>query len=438
MPKITLIGAGSHVFSRRLITDILTWPSLNASTITLMDIDEEKVETMAALARRMVAQAGVGATIEATTDLRRALDGADYVTVAIRVGGSRQHITIPLEYGINQAIGDTSGPGGVFYFLRNAPAIIEMAYIMEEVCPNALMLNYTNPMVMISWAVDVLADINYVGLCHSVQGTARTLAGYIGAPFEEISYWAAGINHMAWFLDYRWKGQDAYPLLWKAMEDPEVYEKDMVKWETMKHFGAFVSESSVHLSEYLPYFRRTPELISRYTSTKMWGVPVEDPTRSDPEKRWAGVEERRRQQDEELRRLALGQDEIPMERSHEFCSYILNAMETNEPYVFNGNVANTHLITNLLTDAIVEVPIMVDNCGLHPCHVGELPAQLAALNRTSLAVQELAVQGLVEGDRESIYQAVQLDPLTSSLLSLDQIREMVGRMFDADAQWITI
>ena len=204
--KITVIGAGSFVFARRLVTDVLTWPSLQDAAIALMDIDESKLSIMAALARRMVAQAGTGATVEGTTDLEAALDGADYVAVTIRVGQSRAHIDIPLQYGIDQAIGDTSGPGGVFYFLRNAPAVVHIAQAMARLCPDALMLNYTNPMVMLSWAVTSLTDIRYVGLCHSVQGTAMTLADYVGAPFEEVSYWVAGINHMAWFLKFLWQG----------------------------------------------------------------------------------------------------------------------------------------------------------------------------------------------------------------------------------------
>jgi alpha-galactosidase len=435
MPKITLIGAGSHVFARRLLTDILTWPSLQDATLSLMDIDAAKVETMAALTRKMVAQQGVGARVEATTDLRTALEGADYVVVSIRVGDSRSHVAIPLKYGINQAVGDTSGPGGVFYFLKNAPAMIEIAQMMEEVCPEALMLNYTNPMVMLCWAIDWLTDIRYVGLCHSVQGTAAHLAEYIGAPMDEISYWAAGINHMAWFLEYNWKGEDAYPLIWQAMQKPEVYERDVVKFEILKHFGAFVSESSIHMSEYTPYFRRTPEMLERFFNERMWGVSARGSSMEDRAATWA---ERRKAQDEELRRLAHGDEPLPMERSHEFCTRILNAIETNVPYVFNGNVCNTDLITNLLRGGIVEVPIMADRGGLHPCHVGDLPPGLAALNRTSLNVQELAVTGFVEGEREYIYQAVQMDPLTSSLLTLDEIRSMVDEMFEADADFITL
>jgi alpha-galactosidase len=438
MPKVTVIGAGSFVFARRLVTDLLTWPSLQDSTIALMDVNADKLETMAALARRMVAQAGTQAQVESTTDLRQALDGADYVTVAIRVGQDRNNVEIPLQYGIDQAVGDTSGPGGVFYFLRNAPAVVDIARTMREACPSALMLNYTNPMVMLSWAVTALTGIRYVGLCHSVQGTAMAMARYIGAPFEEVSYWAAGINHMAWYLKFLWKGRDAYPLLWEAMGNPEIYAQDIVKWEVMKHFGAFVSESSIHMSEYVPYFRRTPELIDRHTDEKMWGVAPKGLSR---EERRAGWMRRRELQEEENRRLAFGEDEIPIDRSHEYFSRILNAAETNIPYVFNGNVPNTGLIANLPPAAddqpvIVEVPIVVDGCGLHPCAVGNLPPALAALNRSNLCVQELTVKGYLEKDREPIYRAVQLDPLTSSLLSLSEIRQMVDEMFEAHQAYI--
>jgi len=435
MPKVAIVGAGSLVFARRLVTDMLTWPSLQDSTIALMDIDENRLETMAALAHKMVAQTDVGAKVESTTDLRSALDGADYVAVAIRVGEGWNNVEIPLKYGINQAVGDTTGPGGTFYFLRNAPDIINIARTMEQVCPDALMLNYTNPMVMLSWAVHKLTNIRYVGLCHSVQGTAMQLAEYIGVPFEEISYWVAGINHMAWFLKFQWQGKDAYPKLWEVMNDPDIYERDIVRWEILKYFGAFVTESSIHSSEYMPYFRRTPELIDRYTSEKMWGVLSK---RMSKHERLALYQKMRDEQEAENRRMAYSPEEIPIERSHEYFSRILNAIETNVPYVFNGNVPNTNLITNLLQDSIVEVPIVADGCGLHPCYVGDLPPALAALNRTSLNVQELAVKGFVEKKREYIYEAVQLDPLTTTILTLPEIRQMVDQMFEADKEYITI
>ena len=431
--KITLVGAGSHVFSHRLITDVLTWPSLQDAILCLMDIDEEKLALTAKFARKLVQQLGVGAQVVATSDIREAVAGADYVIIAIRVGESRNHITIPYRYGINQAIGDTMGPGGVFYFLRNMPAILSIVQAVEELAPQALILNYTNPMGMISWAVKELCNVRYVGLCHSVQGTARTLAEYIGAPFEQVSYWAAGINHMAWFLRFEWRGEDAYPLLWKAMEDPDIYARDIVKWEIMRYFGAFVSESSIHNSEYMPYFRRTPALIERYTSDRMWGV---SPGNLDPDARWARVLERRKAQDEETRRLVASDAPLPAERSHEYCSHILNAKQTNTPFVFNGNVPNEGLISNLPANSIVEVPILVDGTGLHPCQVGNLLPALAALNRSNLAVQELAVKGFIEQDRKSIYQAIQLDPLTAAILPLPDIRKMVDEIFEADKEYL--
>ncbi len=435
MLKITLVGAGSHVFSRRLIADILTWPSLQDATISLMDVAEDRLSLMAALARKMVKQLGTRAKIEASTDLQAALDGADYVTVSIKASASRKHITIPFKHGINHAIGDTMGPCGVFYFLKNAPALIEIVRAMEQVCPNALMLNYTNPMVMLSWAVSRLSAIRYVGLCHSVQGTAKHMAEYINMPFERVSYWAAGINHMAWFLKFYAQGEDGYPLLWKAMKDPDIYERDIVNWEVLKHFGAFVSESSIHFSEYVPYFRRTPALIDQHTSEKMWGNMRKGQISED---RWASVLARRAKEEKEHRRLARSDDAITIERSQEYCARIMNAIETNVPYVFNGNVPNSGLITNLLQRSVVEVPIMVDGCGLHPCYVGDLPPALAGLNRTSLNVQELAVRGFIEGNREYINQAIQLDPLTASLLSLSEIRGMVDEMFEADQDAISI
>ena len=435
MSKITLIGAGSHVFARRLIGDVITWPSLADSTIQLMDLSQERLDLMAALAKRMVEKQGVGVKFQATTDLKTALEGSDYVFTTIRVGDSHKNVEIPEKYGIHLQVGDTTGPGGAFYFLYNAPAIVNIAQTMDQLCPDALLLNYTNPMVMLCWALRKLSKVRFVGLCHSVQGTAQRLAEYIGASFDDVSYWAAGINHMAWFLEYKVKGKDAYPRIWAAMEKPEVYERDIVKFEILKAFGSFVTESSIHMSEYTPYFLRTSELIEQHIGPKMWGVSSRRGL--SLEQRHAAREEMRRERDEENRRWATGEAELPpIERSGEYGSRIVNAVETNVPYVFNGNVPNTGLITNLWNDAIVEVPIMVDNTGLHPCYVGDLPPQLAALDRTSLAVQELVVKGWIERDRESIYQAIALDPLTTTQLSLTETRKMVDEMFAADEKYV--
>jgi alpha-galactosidase len=435
MPKIAIVGAGSHVFARRLIADALQWPSLCDSTICLMDVNPESLNTMATLARKMAKQLGVGAQIEATTDLTEALTDSDYVSVSIRVGDTHNNVSVPAKYGIMHSVGDTMGPGGVFYFLRNAPAVVKIAQTIDRVAPNALMLNYTNPMVMLSWAVKELTNTRYVGLCHSVQGTAMTMAGYLNVPFEDVSYWAAGINHMAWFLKYNVKGEDAYPALFKAMEDPDVYNRDIVKFEVMKYFGAFVSESSIHMSEYVPYFRRTQELIDRHTHERMWGVALRKGLTR--EQLVAAMAERRAEADREIQALAYGDGEVPIDLSHEYFSRILNAVETNVPYTFNGNVPNNGLISNLPANAVVEVPIMTDAMGLHPCQIGALPPVLAALNSSNLYVQELAVKGFIEKNREYIYQALQVDPLTASLLSLDKIREMTDEMFAADADYMT-
>jgi len=433
MPKLTIIGAGSFVFARRLITDMLTFPSLKDATISLMDVNESKLKTMARLASRLVAQEGTNARIEATTDLSTACEGADYVTSFIRVGDDWNNVLIPKKYGIDYAIGDTSGIAGTFYFLRNAPAMLNVARVMEEVSPKGILLNYTNPMTMLSKTILELTNIPYVGLCHSVQGTAQQLAEYTNVPFEEVSYKVAGINHMAWFLEFKHLGEDAYPLLWKVLEDQEVYEQDVVRWEMMKYLGAFVTESSIHNSEYNSFFRRTPEMIDRYTNEKMWGVLPKSWTDAQ---RLAYFEEIRANQDDENYRLSAGTEPIPVERSHEYFSRILNAVETNQPYVFNGNVKNTGLITNLPAEAVVEVPILADGNGLNPCTIGELPLVLAAYIQLNLQVQELAVKGFIEKERKFIYHAAMMDPLVSSILELPEIYRLVDELFAVDEAYI--
>ena len=263
MAKIVLIGAGSHVFARRLITDILSYPELQSGTITLVDIDQERLDLVTAFARKTVEQWGFSTRIEATTDRRKALEGADYVVTSIRVGGiaaNKLDIEVPAKYGVRQGIGDTIGPGGVFYGLRHIPAILEICHDMEEICPDAWLINYTNPMAMIMWAVNDYSHVKSVGLCHSVQNTSSELARYIGAPKEEVSYWVAGINHMAWFLEFNWRGRNAYPLLRERFKDPAVFSRpdahwagpDTVRAEIFRAFGYFNTESSQHMSEYVP------------------------------------------------------------------------------------------------------------------------------------------------------------------------------------------
>ena len=434
MAKIVLIGAGSHSFSKNLITDILTYPEFRDSTVTLMDIAQEPLALAAAFAMKLVKQNSFKTCIESTTDRREALKGANYVIVAIRVGGansSQADRKITLKYGINEAVGDTTGPGGVFYGARHIPAILDICHDMEELCPDAWLLNYTNPMAMITWAVNDYTKIKNVGLCHSVKNTAQELARYIGAPNEEFSYWVAGINHMAWFLEMTWRGEDAYPLLREKFKDFALYSKldahwagpDVVRAEIFKAFGYFVTESSRHMSEYVPYFRKSPELIKKFK--------LEDIGRFTPEAR----EQERKEQDAEFKLLLSSNRKLPLTHSGEYGSIIIHSMETGQPSRINGNVKNKGLITNLPEGCCVEVPCLVDKEGLHPCYVGDLPPQLAGLNRTNINVQELAVRGIAEGDKTKILQSILLDPLTGAMLTIDETRRMVDELFQANKEY---
>jgi len=439
-PKIAMIGAGSVVFAKRLLVDLLSWPALRDSEIALMDIHQGRLDLIHALGTRLVQQEGLGARITRTTDRRAALDGADYVICSIQVGGLEMYepdVEIPRRYGIDQTVGDTLGPGGVFRGLRTVPVLVSIARDMEALCPHALLINYSNPMNINMWGVSAATRIRNIGLCHSVQGTAGQLARYMGVPPEELSFWCAGINHQAWYLDLRRghggaRGEDLYPLLRQKLDDPETFARDRVRFEVMRHFGYFVTESTHHMSEYVPWFRTSSEQIERFT-TPRWDYFDICKNRQDPHY-------------EKMERQARGEEPVETDRTHEYCSYIVNSMETNTPYVMNANVQNTLgrssgvaggagavLISNLPPACNVEVPCLVDGSGVRPCAVGDLPEQLAAINRTNVNVQALAVEGALSGDREMIYRAVQMDPLTSALLTLDRTRQMVDELFAAEA-----
>jgi len=434
MVKIAIIGAGSHVFSKNLVTDFLSYSELGDSTITLMDIDRERLDLIAAFTKKLTSQHRFQARVESTTDRREALKDANYVIVSVRVGGfktKRVDLEIPAKYGVKQAVGDTIGPGGVFYGLRHIPALLDICHEMEELCPEAWLINYTNPMAMLCWAMNDHSHIKNVGLCHSVQGTAAELARYLGASIDEISYWVAGINHMAWFLELRWRGRDAYPLLREKFEDPSVYSgpnahwagPDIVRVEIFKALGYFNTESSQHMSEYVPYFRKRPELFRKFKLAYSIETTRE-------------MVKQRARQEEEMRRMISKDEEIPIQRSQEYCSFIIHSIETGTPRRINANVKNDGLITNLPQGCCVEVPCLVDRNGVHPCHVGELPSQCAALNKTNINVQELAVKAAVEKDKTLAFQAILLDPLTSSILAIDETRKMVDEMFEADKRYL--
>jgi len=444
VPKIAMIGAGSATFSRRLMSDLLTWPALENSEFALMDPNTERLELIGALAQKMIERRGTGAHAWTTTDRKAALDGADYVVTTLAIGyayeNDRPDVAIPRKYGLYQTVADTIGVGGVFRYLRTMPAMLEIGEDMARLCPQALWLNYVNPMNMIMWTLaEALPLLRAVGLCHSVQGTADRLASFVGVDKDDVAYWVAGINHQAWFLELRrgsYRGEDLYPKLRLAMDDPEIYAKDRVRFEVLRHFGYFVTESSRHMSEYVPWFRRTEEDRERYTpSTTMpeW-MRAESLNRQGGQ--LAAVPVRRAEVWASIKKQIAGEEPIDFKRSREYCSYIINAVETNTPFRFNGNVPNTGLITNLPPRCNVEVPILVDNAGLHPCHVGDLPSQLAAINRTNVNVQELAVKGFLNRDREAIYQACLVDPLASATVRLSDMRPMVDELFEANARWL--
>jgi len=438
VPKIALIGAGSVVFTRNLINDVLSFPALQGSEISLMDIDEGRLRLAHNLVRTMVQARGLPARVEATPDRREAVRGADYVIVTIQVGGLDAYahdIAIPQRYGVGQCVGDTLGPGGVFRGLRTIPVLLDLCREMDEVCrPGALLLNYSNPMAINCWAVATTGR-SHVGLCHSVQGTSRLLAGWIGAPYDEVSYRVAGINHQAWFLEFRQRDEDALPRLRERIGDPDVIGQEPVRVELMRQFGYFVTESSGHASEYAPYFRKSPEMIEALSAQF-----------SSPADEWFDwgrtggylkeCRERLPTYLNDVRAQVAGEKPLPGGRSDEYGAGIINAMEMNEPFLFNGNVPNHGLITNEPQGACVEVPCVVNAMGVQPTVVGDLPPQLAALNRTMINVQELATDGGVRGDREAIRHAVMLDPLTAAVCTLDQIRRMTDELFAAEEAWL--
>jgi len=426
MCKIVFIGAGSVVFASRLLTDIVYHSELRDSTIALMDIDPERLKLVSEFARVLASKYAPNMKIESTLNRREVLKDANYVIVMIQVGGLEAFeldINIPLKYGVNQEVGDTIGPGGVFRGLRTIPVLLDICYDMERSCPNALLINYANPMAINCWAINRMTKIRNLGLCHSVQGTAMQLANYINVPYKDVYYWVAGINHQAFFLEFKYKGEDAYPLLWEAMKRKEIYEMDKVRFEMMKYLGYFITESSHHLSEYIPYFRTTKERLKTYCEPRWFYLEI-------CKEAWGPRFER-------IRRQINGEEPIELNRSHEYGVDIIYSMETGKPCRINGNVENEGLISNLPYGSCVEVPCLVDKGGVHPCYVGDLPPQCAALNRTNINVQELAVRAALERDRTAALQAIMFDPLTSSILTPGEIERMVDEMFGAEAKWIS-
>ena len=430
MTKIAFIGAGSAVFARQLITDILAVEGLDEGVFALVDVDPTRLELARQIAERLVELSGKRWSVMVSTVRADVLAESDYVINSIEVAGL-QHVRadyeIPKRYGVDQCIGDTIGPGGIFKALRTGPVWLDIVADIERLAPRAVVLNYSNPMSILTLAAARSSDLEVVGLCHSVQGTSRQLASYLDIPYEKISWRCAGINHNAWFTTLERDGQDLYPLLRERALVPEVYEQDPIRFEVMLRLGAFVTESSGHFSEYVPYFRKRPDLIARYTRSGYLG---ESGFYADHWPDW------RRANDALIASMLRGETPVPTGRSHEYASTIIEAIECGREASIHGNVRNRGWIENL-PDGCVEVECRVGRGGVKPVPFGALPEQLAALNRSHMAVHELVVQSLLERDRQKAKYALMLDPLTAAVCSLQEIDRLFDEMWEAESGSLT-
>lgn len=424
MPKIAMIGAGSVVFCKTLMSDILATPALQGSEFTLMSPTESKLRRMEAFGNRMLADNRLPGRVWATTDRREAIKGADFVVVMIQVGGFDAYgadYEIPLKYGVDQCIGDTLGPGGVFRGQRHIPVLVDIAKDMEAVAkPGAIMLQYANPMAANCLALGRVSNVPFVGLCHGVQTTLDLVAGYCGVPKHEITFTCGGINHMDWFLRLEHQGRDLYPQLRELFERPEYYKNEKVRGEVFRHFGYFMTESTGHLSEYVPWFRKNQKSLDLYCDEPAFGGE------SGAYYKWGRA----------MAEKYVAVDPLQFEdsrieaRSVEYCSYILEAVTTGVPFRFMGNVRNDGYIANLPPVCCVEVPTYADDTGIHPMVIGSLPPQCAGACLTNINVQTLCADAALSGDPEHLVHALALDPLTAAVCTLAEIREMTREMLD--------
>ena len=438
--KVTMMGAGSG-FTPRLTNDILCIPGNVGGTIGLVDIDPDRLGTMARLIRRLIESKGLQDSwnVVSSTDRTEVLPGTDYLTNCIEVSGLacvRHDNDIPRKYGVDQCIGDTIGPGGLFKSLRTIPVWLDVLRDAERLCPGALVLNYTNPMSMMCLAASRVSSMPVVGLCHSVQGTSALLARRAGVDIADVAWECAGINHLAWFTKFEIAGRDLYPLLMeKATRDvygdgpsDEWDPGDIVRKDMMLHFGAFITESSGHLSEYLPYYRKRAELMERYAR------PGYDGGSSFYADNWPTW---RANADNDREAMVRGEKPVGWERSWEYASWIIEAREKDTPFRIHGNVPNRGgLIENLPHDGVVEVSCMVDRNGINPTRYGRLPSQMAGVCQMNTAMIELGAQAAVERSVEKAIHALMLDPLTAAVCSPAEIKAMTLEMFDAEKDFL--
>jgi alpha-galactosidase len=439
-PKIAFIGAGSTVFMKNIVGDVLQRPALAGAELRLMDIDEQRLAESAIVANKLIDTLGVPARVSTFANRRACLEGADFVVVAFQIGGYEPctvtDFEVPKKYGLRQTIADTLGVGGIMRGLRTVPHLWSICEDMLAVCPDAIMLQYVNPMAINTWAITAkYPTIRQVGLCHSVQGTAHELAHDLDLPYEKIRYRAAGINHMAFFLNFEeamgdGTYRDLYPDLLRAYREGRAPKPgwnprcpNKVRYEMLTRLGYFVTESSEHFAEYTPWFIKSdrPDLIEKY------GIPLDEYPKRCIEQiaRW-------KNQADEYRRA----NTIEVRASREYASSIVNSVWTGEPSVIYGNVRNNGVITSLPQDAAVEVPCLVDRNGIQPTFVGELPLQLTALIRANLNVQELTVRALLTENREHIYHAAMMDPHTAAELDLEQIWALIDDLIATHGDWL--
>lgn len=429
MSKVAIIGAGSLVFTKQFLNDMFGTPSMAGSTYVLMGPTMWKLEKMKEYADQLIEKNNIDARIVCTMDRREALKGADFIILIFYVGGTEAYaydVEIPLKYGVKQCIGDSMGPGGMFSLFRQVPVMLEIGKEIEELCPKAFVLNYVNPMGAMCTALHRGTKMNVVGLCHGVQTTMDLISAYTGVPKDEIDYINAGINHMDWFLKLEHQGKDLYPILKENMEKPEYYKNEKVRGEVLRQCGYFMTESTGHLSEYLPWFRKNQKALDTYCDEPMFGGET-----------GAYLKFKRMMQEKFKNTDVLSIESGELEpRSKEYCSYIMEAIITDKPFKFSGNVLNNGYITNLPMDATVEVPVYADREGYHPTFIGKLPKQCAAMNMSNILVQDMAADAAVKGDVELAFWSIAMDPLTSAVLTLKEIRDMVNEMFLAEQKWL--
>ena len=428
--KIAMIGAGSIVFCKTLMSDIMATPALAGAEFALMSRTEPKLRAMEAFGQRMIRDNGLPGKVWATLDRQEAIRDADFVVVMVQVGGVdafELDYRIPLKYGVDQCIADSLGPGGLFRGLRTIPLLIDIARDMERLAkPGAIMLQYANPMAANCFALGKATGVSFAGLCHGVQTTLDLISRYCGVPKEEITYTCGGINHMDWFLRLEHKGRDLYPTLREVFERPEFYKNEKVRGEVFRHYGYFMTESTGHLSEYVPWFRKNKKALELYCDEPSFGGE------SGAYYSWCRT----------IADYYNTHDPLQFEsariekRSVEYCSYIIEAVATGRPFRFMGNVRNDGYITNLPQGCCVEVPTFADDTGLRPTFVGALPPQCAALCQTNVNVQALAVEAALQADTEHIVHAASLDPLSSAVCTLAEIRAMCSEMLEAQRQWL--